>query len=71
MRASVYFTLGESHQFRFTVAGMAPLVLDARVVHSMLVRWGSEATYVVGLEFNNQHDLAVADVIESLLQQLS
>jgi hypothetical protein len=67
MQAAVWFTLGGTHEFRFTVTGHPPIVLNARVVHALAASSGGQLTYVVGLEFENQDNQAVLDQIATLV----
>jgi hypothetical protein len=67
MEAPVDFIVGGSHDFRFTAARQALIVLCARVVHSAPT---GVATYVMGLEFEEADSAAVQDAVELLLDLL-
>jgi hypothetical protein len=58
MQAPLDFPLGGSHDFRFTAPGREPIVLTAHVVHVMSAIGAGSATYLLGLEFEQQDTAA-------------
>ena len=70
MQTPVDFTIGGSHDFRFTSGLETPIMLRARVVHTMRATAAGVRMYVVGLEFEDQETLEFKQAIESLVRWL-
>jgi PilZ domain len=70
MEGPLEFTLGGTHDFRFTMPRKTPVVLLARVIHISRRMDTPAPTYVAGLEFEDQDDAAVSAAIESLVSRL-
>ncbi len=69
MRVPVEMTIGGSHDFRLSVANQDPILVSARVVHSITATVGGVVTFVVGVEFVDV-GAATKQALDSLLNVL-
>jgi hypothetical protein len=70
MQASTDYPRGEIYEFRFSMADHDPIVLSARVVHTMRATAGPVASYLIGLEFVDRGVPVCDRLIESLAGRL-
>src|SRR5260370_575887 len=70
MEAEADFTIGGSHDFRFTLPDEDPVDVSVRVVHATKADQGDGSMYVVGLEFEHEAADASQEAIESLVRRL-
>jgi hypothetical protein len=70
MECPVDFTIGGSHDFRFTLPGESPVDVCVRVIHATKAA-DDNSTYVVGLEFEDQETSVAKEAIESLVRTLA
>src|ERR1700680_2840896 len=68
MRTTVDFPIGATHEFRFTSANCVPLVLHARIVHTLRTSGGGNlGSYVMGLEFSDPDIAELEQAFDSLI----
>lgn len=67
VQAPYQFTIGETHYFSFVGADLNPIVVHARIMHSMRASAGGVVSYVAGLEFLELHTAASEQAVEYLV----
>jgi len=70
MQSPIAFIVGGSHDVRFTAAGKEPILLSARVIHTMRATASGSASYMVGLEFVDT-DAETQQAIDALIGLLN
>ena len=71
MQAPINFPVGVIDEFRFTTSGSDPIVLRARVVHTIRATAAGTVSYAIGLEFLDHGADGIAQAINELHRHLA
>ena len=71
MQTPMEYRVGEIHEFQFTMGDKEPLIVRARIAHTMRATVDHEAVYLFGLEFVDRATGAADAPVQSLVSALT